>query len=423
MDDVLLIAVIGLAIALTAALIGMRRRADELDALREDLARTAESRAGDEATRTDAAGLEAMASLESMLPVGVLRFDRDRRIERANERAYALLDVRPGRLIGRTVMEAFLDPRAEGILDGVPIGGSATGEVRVGDREPRVLLVRVHRPDAAGLLVVIEDASELRRLQQMRSEFIDNLSHELRTPLSNVSLLAETLARDAESSDVPARMRDRITKIEVETGHLVQMVNEMLDLARIEGGSQLELRDDVDLGALAEGSVERLRLFADRNGVTLVIAREPGLPTIRGDEARLGQVFVNLVHNAIKFSPDGGEVRVTARAEGGEVIAAVVDHGIGIAKADRSRIFERFYKADRARLRGGGTGLGLSIARHIVEGHGGRIWVESEEGRGSTFSFAIPMAPAGVPPVARPGSVSRPDRAVVEPARAARPGA
>ncbi len=353
----------------------------------------------------------------------MLHFGQDRRIERANERAHALLDVKPGRLVGRTVMEAFLDHRAEGLISGVPIGGSATGEVKVGDREPRVLVVRVHRPDASGLLVVVEDASELRRLQQMRSEFIDNLSHELRTPLSTVSLLAETLARDAESSDVPARMRERITKIEVETGHLVQMVNELLDLARIEGGSQLVLADDVDLGTLAEGSVERLRLFADRNGVTLVVAPQPDVATIRGDEARLGQVFVNLVHNAIKFSPDGGEVRVSVRSDGIEVVSSVTDHGIGIAKVDRPRIFERFYKADRARLRGGGTGLGLSIARHIVEGHGGRIWVESEEGRGSTFSFAIPVSPAGAAAAAPPASGSAVDRPGVEPAQAARPGA
>ena len=381
-----------------------------------------QARAGAEAARTAAATRESVESLEAVLPVGVLHFGQDRRIERANERAYALLDVKPGRLIGRTVMEAFLDPRAEGMISGVPIGGSATGEVKVGDREPHVLVIRVHRPDAAGVLVVIEDASELRRLQQIRSEFIDNLSHELRTPLSTVSLLAETLARDAESSDVPARMRERITKIEVETGHLVQMVNELLDLARIEGGSQLVLGDDVDLGALAEASVERLRLFADRNGVTLVVAPQPGLPTVRGDEARLGQVFVNLVHNAIKFSPDGGEVRVDVRSDGGEAVSAVTDHGIGIPKGDQSRIFERFYKADRARLRGGGTGLGLSIARHIVEGHGGRIWVESEEGRGSTFSFAIPVVPAGTAAPTPSSSGAAADRAG-EPAPAARPGA
>jgi two-component system, OmpR family, phosphate regulon sensor histidine kinase PhoR len=392
-DGVLLIAIIGLAIALVAALWLVRHRTDELETLR----RGAESRLAalerSEAQRTAAAQARSLESLEALLPVGVLHFDADRRIDRANDRAHALLEVKPGRLLGRTIMEAFLDPRAEGMVDGVPVGGSGSGEVRVGEREPHVLVVRVHRPELDERLVVLEDATELRRLQQIRSEFIDNLSHELRTPLSTVSLLAETLARDAETSDVPARMKERITKIEVETGHLVQMVSELLDLARIEGGSQLALTDDVDLGALAEGSAERLRLFAERNGVTLVVEAAPGMPKIRGDEARLGQVFVNLVHNAIKFSPGGGEVRVVVRADRDEAVVAVIDHGIGIAKADRARIFERFYKADRARLRGGGTGLGLSIARHVVEGHGGRIWVESVEGRGSTFLFAIPTVP------------------------------
>ena len=146
------------------------------------------------------------------------------------------------------------------------------------------------------------------------------------------------------------------------------------------------------------------------------------MATVRGDEARLGQVFVNLVHNAIKFSPDGGEVRVRVRSDGAEVVSSVTDHGIGIAKVDRARIFERFYKADRARLRGGGTGLGLSIARHIVEGHGGRIWVESEEGHGSTFSFAIPVSPAGAE-AAAPSASGLAAETAGEPAHAARPGA
>ena len=255
-----------------------------------------------------------------------------------------------------------------------------------------MILLRAHRPDADGLVVVLEDVTELRRLQRIRTEFIDNLSHELRTPLSTVSLLAETLARDAERADVPPRMKERIAKVEVETGHLVQMVSELLDLARIEGGSQLHLDEEVDLGRLAEASADRLRLFAERQGVTLLVDVEPAMPVVRGDEARLGQVFVNLVHNAVKFSPDGGEVRIAVRHDGEEAVASVRDHGIGIAKADRTRVFERFYKADRARVRGGGTGLGLSIARHVVEAHGGRIWVDSEEGRGSTFSFAIPLA-------------------------------
>jgi len=187
----------------------------------------------------------------------------------------------------------------------------------------------------------------------------------------------------------------------VETGHLVQMVNELLDLARIEGGSQLRTDENVDLARLAESSAERLRLFAERQGVTIAVEVMPGVPLVRGDEDRLGQVFVNLVHNAVKFSPEGGEVVIGVRQEGDAVAVSVRDHGIGIAKADRTRVFERFYKTDRARVRGGGTGLGLSIARHVVQGHGGTIGVDSEEGEGSTFTFTVPLRapePASTPP-------------------------
>ena len=145
------------------------------------------------------------------------------------------------------------------------------------------------RPGDGGTWILLEDVTELRRLQQIRAEFIDNLSHELRTPLSTVSLLAETLARDAETADVPARMKERIAKVEVETGHLVQMVNELLDLARIEGGSELRMADDVDLGRLAAASADRLQLFAERQGVTIAVEVEPGGVRHGGtEEARNG---------------------------------------------------------------------------------------------------------------------------------------
>jgi len=301
-------------------------------------------------------------------------------------------------------METFLDARLEAALDVVPVGGSVGMELRVGaavgTTATRLLAIRATRPAATDLIVVLEDVTELRRLQQIRTEFVDNLSHELRTPLSTITLLAETLAREAEAADLPVRMKDRIVRIEEETGHLAQMVNEMLDLARIEGGSQLRHEDDVDFGGLAAASAERLRLFADRNGVTLVTDIEPDLPHLRGDRERLGQVIVNLVHNAVKFSPDGGDVVVRVRGADGVVEVAVIDHGIGIARGDRGRIFERFYKVDRARARGGGTGLGLAIARHVVEGHGGTIRVESQEGAGSTFLVTLPI---GQPAAAEEG--------------------
>ena len=392
MEAVLVIAVAGLALALAAALIALRNRAAEMD----DLVATAESRShsADPDAGREASIAPRQDPPDDLMPVGVLRLDESRRVDRANLRAHVLLEVGPGRLVGRTVMEAFLDARVEALVDGIPDGGTTTGEARLGAREPHTVILRVSRSLADGTWIVLEDVTELRRLQQIRAEFIDNLSHELRTPLSTVSLLAETLARDAESADVPPRMRERIAKVEVETGHLVQMVNELLDLARIEGGTEIRLGDDVDLARLATASIDRLRLFADRQGVELAVEADPAARPVRGDEERLGQVFVNLVHNAVKFSPDGGTVTVDIRADADDVVASVTDHGIGISAADAARIFERFYKADRARVRGGGTGLGLAIARHVVERHGGRIWVESEEGRGSTFAFAIPALPA-----------------------------
>jgi signal transduction histidine kinase len=169
------------------------------------------------------------------------------------------------------------------------------------------------------------------------------------------------------------------------------MVNELLDLARIESGGPLVLLDDVDMGRVVAESTERLRLFADRQGLRLVTDVPDHLPRVRGDEARIGQVVVNLLHNAVKFSDGGDEVAVRVRNGGSELVVSVEDHGVGIPRADQARIFERFYKVDRARVRGGGTGLGLSIARNVLQQHGGRIWVESEEGVGSTFSFALPI--------------------------------
>jgi two-component system, OmpR family, phosphate regulon sensor histidine kinase PhoR len=413
-EPLLWIAIVGLAGALGAALLVIRRRTDELGELQgvPGAAPTAGAVvAPGTAGRTGVAhqappagpeprGFRPGAStVEEILPVGMLHVGADHRITAANPRAHALMAALPGSLPGRSLMEAFLDARLEAMLDAVPVGAAITAEHRTGGPDARGLLVRAHRLGADDLVIVLEDVTELRRLQQIRTEFIDNLGHELRTPLSTVTLLAETLAREAEIADIAPRMRDRIARIEEETGHLAQMVNEMLDLARIEGGSLLRLEDEVDLGRLAAHSAERLRLFAERNNVILVIDAEPDLPTVRGDEARLGQVVVNLVHNAVKFSPDGGEVRVNVRRDGDALAVSVTDHGIGVRKADRARIFERFYKADRARVRGGGTGLGLAIARHVVEGHGGRIGVVSEEGAGSTFTFTIPIAgrPAPAP--------------------------
>jgi two-component system phosphate regulon sensor histidine kinase PhoR len=364
----LLSLVLAVVAAFLAVLLSRRERA----AGRRDARHAAEADRAVEALRLERAD---RAALRDLTGLGVLELDERLLVRDANPAAHALLGRAAGTLVGRSIMEAFLDPGLESMARAALEVGPRTVEIRRGDADGPALVVRAQRALGGGLWLILEDVSELRRLQRIRAEFIDNLSHELRTPLTTVSLLSETLAREADAADppVPGKIRERIAKIEVETGHLVQMVNELLDLSRIESGGSL--------------------LLADGQGVTLRVEVEPRLPGVRGDGARLGQVVVNLVHNAVKFSPDGGDVVVRAQVVGDEVVTSVEDHGVGIPRAARDRVFERFYKIDRARLRpevGGGTGLGLAIARHVVEQHGGRIWVASQEGRGSTFSFALP---------------------------------
>ena len=374
---------------------------------------------------------EDLAFLAGLIGTGILGLDDDLTVISANRAAHLFLEVPAGSLVGRPIPARPL-ARGDGEPDEGPSGlgdvrldavartaarnGSAADEVTLGGPDGRTLSVRGRRSPGGGIWLVIEDLSELRRLQRIRTEFIDNLSHELRTPLTTVRLLTETLARDLEDVDVPPRLVDLVEKIDVETGHLVQMSTELLDLARIEQGAFPQLYiDDVDLAPVIEGALDRLRLFAERQGVRLRSEIAPDLPVVLGDSERLGQLLVNLLHNAIKFSPGGGDVTVRAAPRPvsggpGVVLLEVEDHGVGIPADDLPRIFERFYKVDKARVRGGGgTGLGLAIVRHIAEGHGGRVSVESVEGHGSTFRVELPAAPpvpAGDGP-ARSGDAGR----------------
>jgi two-component system phosphate regulon sensor histidine kinase PhoR len=343
---------------------------------------------------------EAFAlQIADLADVGLLRLDTARVIRSANAAAHRHLGRPANSLVGRTALEAFLDHRVSQLLDDAGQRGELIErEIGLGGEPQRTLSLNVV-PASLGewTWIVVRDLSELRRLQRIRAEFVDNLSHELRTPLTNVRLLTETLAIEIDrAQDVPSGIRDAVGRIDVETGHLVQMVNELLDLARIEGGDARMRRETVDLGEVVLNVVERLRPYADRQAVTfrVELRPEPAERTVLGDEERLGQLLVNLLHNAVKFSPADAEVVVRVKSEplANELVLEVEDHGPGIPRRDLERIFERFYKVDRARTRGGpgGTGLGLSIARHIADAHGGRIWVESEEARGARFLVSLP---------------------------------
>ena len=337
--------------------------------------------------------LRDLAYLADLIGVGIVRLTDDLRVEVANTAAHVFLERAPGSMLGRTAIEALGDHRLEAVAREAAERGTSVAEIRLRDQDGPTLVVRARRSPILGIWLVLEDVAELRRLQRIRAEFIDNLSHELRTPITTIGLLTETLARDAEAAGdgVPARMRERIGKLEVETGTIAQMVTELLDLARIESGGRQLLLDDIDVGRVATESVERLRPFAERQRIRLEAEVEAGLPLVRGEASRIGQVFANLVHNAVKFSPPDSTVRVTVHLAGDAVEARVIDQGVGIAAADLPRIFERFYKADRSRKAGGGTGLGLAIARHIVDGHGGQLAVQSDEGAGATFIIRIPL--------------------------------
>lgn len=259
--------------------------------------------------------------------------------------------------------------------------------VEVPTRHQYLQLVVIPDTHASGSLLLVQDLTRIRRLETVRRDFVSNLSHELRTPLASLKALTETL-QDGALDDPPAA-RQFIGQIQVEVDALTQMVTELLELSRIESGRlSLDLQPVAPFDLLDSAS-RRMQLQAERAGVTLRVECTIDLPKIKIDSQRLEQLLVNLIHNAVKFTHAGGEVVLEAEAGPGEVRFAVRDTGIGIPAEDVPRIFERFYRVDKSRT-GSGTGLGLSIAKHIVEAHGGRIWAESTEGKGSTFYFTIP---------------------------------
>ena len=243
----------------------------------------------------------------------------------------------------------------------------------------------------SGAVVVLHDVTELRRLERVRQDFVGNVSHEFKTPLTAIQGFAETLL--AGAIDDPKNNRRFLEIIREHAARLARVTDDLLKLARIEAG-KLELEFfPVGIQELIEGCAETTLLKASRKQISFSMEVPAGIPALRGDASLLHDVLQNLLDNAIQYTPPGGRVVVGAAAGSHEATITISDSGIGIPLADQERIFERFYRVDAARSReAGGTGLGLSIAKHIVEAHGGRLWVESAVGQGSKFSFSIPLA-------------------------------
>ncbi len=321
---------------------------------------------------------------------GVLIIDKEGTIQLINPAVKKMLNLDGVNLIGKSIMQALDYPHFIELWQRVC--NSKETQSALIEIQPKKLYIQcsavpLEQVSEGSVLMILQNLTRQRYLETVRRDFISNISHELRTPLASLKALTETLQEGA-LEDPPAA-RKFLLQIEVEVDSLSHMVSELLELSRIESGQvPLRLRPASPVEIL-EKVVERLGLQAERAGVEVISNFSPLTPNVLADPQRLEEVLGNLFHNAIKFTPRGGKITLSVRPEGDQVLFSVEDTGVGIPAEDLPRIFERFYKADRARA-SGGTGLGLAIAKHVVEAHGGIIWAESIEKKGSTFYFLIP---------------------------------
>ncbi len=338
-----------------------------------------------------------MAAVLAYMHDGVIITDTRGRVESLNRPAAQLFGTTIAKALARSLIElTYSHELYHALLDALsqPFERRRL-EIRVGSCDISVVVTAVPNPDVGGGpsgLLVLQDVTELRGLERARRDFVANIGHELRTPLASIKLLVETIS--SAMRDDPQATQDFLDRIGVEVDDLTQLVRELLELSRIESGQvQLALKP-VSVVELLGRAAGRLQAQAERAGLTLKVNTPDDLPTAYADAERVEQVLVNLLHNAIKFTQPGGRVTLTAQPDQAGVRISVEDTGIGIPPEDLPRIFERFYKVDKARTgtpdREGGTGLGLSIAKHIVQAHGGQIWAESRLGQGATLFFILP---------------------------------
>jgi two-component system phosphate regulon sensor histidine kinase PhoR len=322
---------------------------------------------------------------------GVIMTDVEGNIVLANRATERLFNFLERDVTNKPLIEAVHDHEADEILKScLKTAQTQTGqfESAISKRFLRAIAIPIVEGELTGALLLFQDLTEVRSLQTMRRELVGNISHELRTPIAGIKAMVETL-RGGAIDDKEAAI-DFLTRIENEVDHLTQMVSELTELSRIETG-RAELRiSPVNLNLLVEEVITQLNTLAQRQQVTITTDMTTDLPIINADNDRIRQTLTNLVHNAIKFNHPGGRVIISTKVDGESFTVSVSDTGIGISREDLPHVFERFYKADKARPTGG-SGLGLAIAKHVVQAHGGSIWAQSEEGKGSTFSFSLPV--------------------------------
>ena len=336
------------------------------------------------------------AILRSMVE-GVAVIDAKERVVFCNSAFAGILNLDSTECEGRPLVElvrqADLLDLARRVLGGTE---SLQSDVAFGTVMPRSFAVTAsplpaEKGGTTSAVIVMHDITELRRLERVRQDFVANVSHEFRTPLTAIQGFAETLIGGALEDEKNNRRFLEI--IREHAARLGRLTDDLLKLARIEAG-KLEVEfQPVSVAELVESCAATTLFKASHREIALNLSYPPGLPSVRGDASLLREVIQNLLDNAVQYTSPGGSVNLTAALRDHEAVITVADTGIGIPLADQERIFERFYRVDAGRSREvGGTGLGLSIAKHIVEAHGGRLWVESVVGQGSQFHFSVPLA-------------------------------
>jgi two-component system sensor histidine kinase SenX3 len=306
-----------------------------------------------------------------------------------NTRAITLMGSRRGDALAAQAVDELLATTSP--------GASEERTLELYGPPRRTLSVRTESIDngqrSLGVIAVIEDVSERRRLEEVRRDFVANVSHELKTPMGAVGLLAETLLAETEP-EVSRRLAQRIHS---EAFRISRIIDDLLDLSRIEN-EESPPREPVLVNLVMAEAAERVRSAAEQREVEIKL-EEPSPPVaVLGDRRQLTSALYNLLENAVKFSYEGGVVEFTGIVDGNDVVIAVADKGLGIPTRDLERIFERFYRVDHGRSRStGGTGLGLSIVRHVANSHSGSVHVDSREGEGSTFTLRLPLQGRGGP--------------------------
>ncbi len=336
---------------------------------------------------------EAIVLRDALLQIvddAVLVMNQKHQILHVNSAAVKLLGSNP---VGKTLIRATQENELEVVLEEAREADDDIPEQLV-DLNGKMLRVRAfvseEKPNGHTPLelMTLRDMTEMVRLGRARREMVANISHELRTPITSIGLLVDTLLNGA--IDKPRRSKKMLTDIRREVDTLTQLVEEMRYLSRIESGQMPIKLLPVPLEAVIQGSIDPLQPIAERKNQRIVVESVPHV-CVLADLTHCQRVLKNIVHNAHKFTPEGGEIHVSASANDEEVTIKITDNGPGISSDDLPRIFERFYQASPSRTRGDGTGLGLAIARHIIIAHGGKIWAESKEGQGAAFFFTLPL--------------------------------